>query len=110
MWTWVTKRIIRPNYTTILRSAFAQRGNPTSIAISCEVYIVFHDEKQIKGTATAAKKLGLNFKDKHQPNGPRNAIRVGYDNQDGITHGNTMAIVAALKASGISCDIYIQLD
>lgn len=88
--------------TQILTEAFAK---PISAerAIGCgRIYVAISDKEAAKNVAKAAKKIGKIF-DKRSHYGTSNALYIGYDNCDGIALARGTAVVAALKAAGISC-------
>ena len=80
-----------------LKPVTAERG------IGCgRIYVAISDKEAAKEVAKAAKKLGKIWQKKSHY-GTSNALYIGYDNCDGLALARGTAVVAALKAAGISC-------
>ncbi len=91
------------DYVTALENALAHANivAPERISGCGRVYVVPAKEHK-KGIKAAAKKLGVMYLDSAYGT-DKGVIYVGYDNADGRALARGTAIVASLKAVGISC-------
>ena len=86
----------------ILKSALEAPVIPERPQGCGRIYVAVPDKDAAKKVSAAAKKLGMDFQPRSYY-GTRNALYIGYDNADGRTLARGTAVVAALKAVGISC-------